>query len=389
MWCRDDLIAIAADIREKDTIDPDKLFGGSDAALPQQLKRKTRADLSTALSSIKEFLNEADDEDAPKCTVDSVLAALASEMYFMDTQKKKRDSAIDSLRKARSERLKVESYSSKLIAESKALSEQVARERTRRGKATEEKADSEKRLEQERKKLEAERSNYSIVRENMEKAKMSELDVRRRLDRMRLKVAAMRGEMVISTVDKLANPSPIWLGDTDESIISIDTDPKANRAEDTSQPAKGEEKQDVDMTEAQSGIESSTPSGSRDELELDEGQEETEFRLLKNRLAMCEMEAEEWRTTLDAEREKVRLILRAKTRLEEEFVRQKQGGINKSGGSGGRSVGKGAASNIRPAAKLRAAVRATIPCPPDIGARKAVRRSRKGRPRKALVGASN
>lgn len=225
---------------------------------------------------------------------------------------------------------------------------------------------------------------------------------------MRLKIAAMRGEMIIPTVDKLSSRStPKWLGDFDNSLISGESDPKlskdshpaletppkthSRKEDDTKKPPGPDDddeiKPDVQMEPVvpTEDIESQDQSAN-DDLEFDESNEETEFRLLKNRLAMVEMEAEEWKQCVEHQRQQVRLITRSKARLEEELARQKHGGGGKATGSGsGRGAGKSGSGSGKATARLRATIRASLPPVPDTSVRKPIRKSRKGRPKRSLV----
>lgn len=348
--------------------------------MPDSLRQKTSVHITAALTHLTTIAEPPSFAASLNLSASShAFAAMASEMAFMAAQKKQRDAALAVLSKARAERIDADKTRQRLLADSKALSHRVKEERDRRQHANStEKPRLESRLEQQRSNLQAAKTNSALLLDNLERAKIGELEVRRKLDRMRLKVAAMRGEMVIATVDKLQRASKRWFGDYDDPTFSplqpLDGNAMSN--------GHGQSPKTTDVSPVAATDRTDSPSNSltKFEMELDESAEEIEFRLLKNRFAMVEAEAREWNEYADEQKEQVRLIERSKAKLEEELAHQKQSGGNKSTTT--RNGGKNAAS-ARATAKLRAAVRATLPIATDMASR--VRKSRKSRPTRSLM----
>lgn len=384
LWYPRDVNVIGKEVNSQKSTKVDDLF--PKGLIPEPLNRKSRVDIHAAIAKLHTSFDNSCNAFVPNCSQSNYMATLAAETTSMATTNTQRDAALASLTKSHNFRIAVEKQRARIVADCRHLSSLVEKERTRRGRNSSKKSTVDKSLDGEKRRLDMERDSYTTLRDGMEAAKFSELDVRRRLDRMRLKIAAMRGEMVIPTVDKLARASPQWLGEIDESVTSGDSDPTCKQKQRNGECEGGEQKgrTGINGIITPVGIESPTASTYKDDLELNETAEEIEFRLLKNRLAMCEMEAREWEDCVQSEREKVRLIFRAKTRLEDELTRLKQSSGGKCGASGG---GRNTANSLRMSAKLhvRAAIRAHLPIGPDPMARKAIRKPRKSRPRRSLA----
>lgn len=389
-WTYEELHAVAQEVMSRKTVDVTKLFGGSDATLPQPLIRKTHAHIKSVIDSIKGAFDNSLVPFAPKFGINELLAALSSELYFLKEHKKERDQALALLAKNRAERVKMEKTRDKLLSDIKAISDQIAVERTRRNLVIQTKADKEQELEAAKRKVEEERNMHGSKQDKLEKAKLDELDMRRRLNRMRLKVAALRGEMVTATVDELSRPPPKWLAEVDESVTSAESDPnnavkKEDSADGKKQSMKNELDTDGDIVPAENVEAGNAAVGKGDDLELNEDAEDMELRLLKNRLAMCETEAQEWRDCVESERAAVQLLKKARSRLDEELMRQKHPGSGKSGGVSGRGIGKSVANVGRNANRLRPTGRASAAGVGDQSGRKVNKRGRKGKAYRGLI----
>lgn len=294
--------------------------------------------------------------------------------------------------KAKAGKKQTEKSIDKLKKEAKKLKNEIHSQKRERESAIAKRDKIEVSLTANKRKLEKIREEQLIRREDLAKAKLSELEMRRRLDRMRLKVAALRGQMITPTVDKLLPPGPKHSGTLHEDISAVEHDALLLTREGVQMiPSKRKCSDKSSDSSSQGGNEASDEmdidsghGAKTEQADLDEDSEETQLRLLRNRLAMCENEALEWADSLESAQESVRMVGQSKARLEEEMGRFKQPSSNKSG-SGGRGVGKGSVQNARNAAKLRAAARAAFVAPADLAPKKMVRKSRKSRPRKSLV----
>lgn len=406
-WRADDVRALARAVYlARRSHPPPQLPFDSAAELPPALSRKGLGDVRRALSVVHDAHDRSNNSFAPRCDVHNVLASLSSDMAFLAAQGAERETAFATLFKARGERLATEGLRERLVKESKLLSDQIAKERALRAKAGERKAALEKVIEDVRKKVDSDRANFDILRQNLEKAQISELEVRRRLDRMRLKVAALRGEMVIPTLDKL-RPSPRWLGDFGEGLSTVEAKPTLPEREvaramamNAALRAVGNEKGDdvvddkcadnnnvadgdVVMDETKTAVEVAPgeSSSKTDDLEVDLDAEGMEHRLLKNRLAMVETEKQDWQETLDAEKAKVELLSRTTAKLEVDCAWRRK--LNGTVSYDMYKSMKAATADPRTSAKVRNAVKGIMSkstAAANEVAKKTIRKGRKSRP---------
>lgn len=384
-WAIEDLRLFAKHVLDNNSINLTNLFPSSPSKHPEGLTHKSQSELRSLLESLKAPFDSDAIQFVPTCGPAELAAATFSQIQYLSHQASDHDSASAKYAKARVERLQMEKSIEKLRSESKFLSEQIDKERERREKLSEEMRTRQSDLEVRRRKLKDEAADTTSFRGAIQRAKSNDLDTRRRLDRMRLKVAALRGEMITSTVDRITTSDQTAM-ELEESMASIDSDPMHFILGDS--PSKRKPVLRVrlglngsDETEAE---ESMGPSMSRtDDLEYDEDAEETQLRLLRNRLAMCETEAKEWQKSLESEKAAVKLVMKAKTRLEEGLARVRQPG-HKAGTSSARGTGKGN-SGSRMAAKLRAQARISSVAGGEGIGRKSIKKSRKSRPRRSLV----
>lgn len=405
----DDMVRAFQDVSKLVTDNPEALFLSS---FPDSLERTSRPVFDTAMNTLHDWITNTKVAHPPKSDPKAFISVLTSEMDFHKKQRELRDAAKASLFKVRSERHNINRAREKLISESKMLSEQIGVQKRLRAEILDRKAENETIMQEDRQAIDQGKKKYSQLQDELEKAKFNELDVRRKLDRCRLKVAALRGEMITATVDQLAEQRPKWLGDLNEFVTSSGNNENSDRARKQkgypgsgSGPPEGsaisnespenithnENEQATEKIEIQPDEETGDvfEPGMEDmpkiDYDLDESSEEMEFRLLQNRLNMCETEAREWRDCVDSERTKVQMITRAKIRLEEEYNRVKPGNMRSSAAIT-RSASKHMSANARATAKVRATIRATLATisdPQQI--KKPTRKSRKSQPKKSLV----
>lgn len=382
LWVAHDIIAMAKEVSNHGNIEFERFFGGSHPKLPLQLQRKTRGDVIGLMRRLANFNEVSPQLQINQCNHDHYLAVLASELSYVTEQKNRRDLAMASLKKARTERKRVDQIRAKLATESKAIAERLRIEKAKQLKIVEEKANSDKTIDAVKKRVDEQRNKYARLRETLDLAKFSELEARRRLDRIQLKISAMLGDMIIPTLDCLSDSKPHWLGRCGYDILPQFAQTPEN--EDSQKPFSKPPEHEELKRQKELGV-----NGLGYESILDESKEEQQLRLLKYRLRMCEMETVEWESTYVAEEERIRLISRSRVRLEEELQRQKQlnrelqHGKPPSGPS--KAASKGGNNGAKNIAKIRATVRASLPTTTDLGTSKAtVKKSRKGKAVRSL-----
>lgn len=384
-WALGDLRLFVKHVLETNSVSLSHLFPSSPSKWPEGLANKSQAEIKSLLEILKAPSDSGEVSFAPVCGPDELAAAIFSQMAFFAHQAEEHDAANAKYTKSRTDRERIEKNIEKLKNESKFLSQQIDKERERREKVTEEMHARQSDLEVRRLKLKEEVADIVSLRDVIQKAKANDLDARRRLDRMRLKVAALRGEMVTSTVDRIITFDQTAM-ELESNTASIDGDPMHYILGDSRSNRKPVLRPhlSLDGSNEVSMEEFTAPSSTKtDDLEYDEDAEETQLRLLRNRLAMCETEAREWRKSLESEQAAVVLVKKAKIRLDEELARAKQPN-NKIAVSGARGTGKGNGS-ARMTAKLRVQARISVAQGVDGTARRAIKKSRKGRPRRSLV----
>lgn len=369
----DDLLAIASRVWEAQSVDPTALFS--------ETASDSHAHLDLNLSVFKYIVNlmkqpfHTDVTFAPTCGAKELSASIFSQIEYLRWLAAEAGSADKKLTKAETELNKMEKSIDNLERERNFLGRELEKVKERREEIAEGMQARMTELEQRRNKLREHEEEVVLLRNAMAKARQKDLEARRRLDRMRLKVSALRGEMISQTVDQMFEREAM---EVDDSVSSIEGDPLRHVL--GFPPEKrndGEKKEGEVDVEGMEGVTSA--GGKGDEHEFDEDAEETQLRLLRNRLAMCENEAKEWKESLDAEEEAVRLVTKAKARLEDELQRAKQ--PSSKAGAGSRSGGKGGAS--RTVARIRAHARASLEGAAD--GRKVIKKSRKGRPQRSLM----
>lgn len=379
VWRADDITAIAAAVHEARDITPPSLTSSSaDVELPAKLARKTRDNVRGMLQHLQKTFDDAHAPFVLKCSVPNFQAVLAAEILFMHTHAHERNLALYKLVQSRNMLTGVQNSRSSFLRDLKRLTAQVDKERVRRTRAQQLKAKHDGAQSEVREVLEHIGPSIANLQTALEKARMNDLEVRRRLDKIQLKVGALRGEMVVPTVNEL-----------DVKVArrhnGPDGDPVGSREMHSAIAKFGATDASRELSGDNSSSASSMSTDSLDETDMETDEEGVEYRLLKNRLCMVEEEAGEWKGMWNAERTRVQLVSKAKVQLEEEIARVKQGGGSKaSNGTGGRASAK---VDHRSHAKIRSAVRASISVmPTEMSPRKMIRRGRKSRkPTRSLV----
>lgn len=325
----------------------------------------TRSEISFALDAIIKVLNLTDD-DLTYAVVAGALLSQAKFFHDRETEEEKDDAK---LQKLRAERIRIEEDIDRARKESHFLSKESQREKVEREKIAQQLRRRQVQLEMRRDKYQEEVTEVSSLYTEVDRVKMADLEVRRKIDRLRLKVGAMRGEMVTPTVDKICRPdprdpeydAPLYIKFKDPIYAML-----AKADEDAPDLSSGA---DLDLMDHEPSL-----SGDMDTpfenacVEVDEDAEETQLRLLKNRLAMCETEAREWKNMLEDEKMAVVLAMKGKQRVEDEIARRRpgsgKGGISMRGKglrTGPKGKGKVVSSWQDPRKEIRKRKKA-IPC---------------------------
>lgn len=418
MWEYAEVVAVLEEVQSRKSVDTGKLFGGPSGYLPDELTAKSTADVKGLVDRLKASFDAAVAPWAPKCGVLELMAALTSEAVYLRRQRLEKATVAGRLDKCREEREEMEAARVDLEKDIEVASAHLVAENKKRAEIEGSRVGREEAVAKSKREHEFEVGRRAALEKELVTCRLSELDARRRLDRMRLKVAALRGEMVTTTVDGLARPPPNWLGDVDESVMSAESGAAGSESgkggksaasnksvlkTTPQQDADGEHvgDGDVDMKNSDAAADSadaavaidksdsSAKAHNDEDAELDEDVESVELRLLRNRLDMCETEAREWKESAEAERVALQLVSRARTRLEEELVRARAPSGKIGGGSDRRPASKpsSAAAFRAAAAKSRAqAQRVSLDfSATDLSPMRAIRKSRKRRPSRSLV----
>lgn len=399
VWRADDFLTIAGAVHNANDVRPASLMS-SDAVLPEQLSRKSVSDVREVINHLLRAFNDRDVSFAPPRSPHNFIAVLASEYSFMMTHAHERNLALLKLVESRDSLNNAENTKSQLERELSCMNAQIDKERERRSAAVERRNELEKAREEVKTKVESERQDVKELSEALEKACVNDLEVRRRLDRIHLKVEALRGKMIVPTVDQLlmkrAHRVARTKGNGVQKDVDMGVEENVIKEEDNL-----EEKDDMDVDDLHpfsrygfasvlrrpgvwddSSLSSAACSESSDDTEVDLDEEAMEFRLLKNRLAMVENEAAEWKATLQAKRARLHMVSRARDQLDEEITRLKQGLSSKS--SATRAAAK---TESRSHGKVRLAVRTSIShALAEASPKKTVRKGRKRKnPKRSLI----
>lgn len=383
LWKEAEIHAVAKEVNTKKSVDTSKLFSStSSGLLPTPLNERTKAEVVSLVDRLKASYNSSVSSWAPKFGVPELLCALSAEAFFVRTSLEQLAPLCTEFDKVKEECSALVQHCAEASQKSKKLLNQVSVESKRREGAEACKAVGEESAAEVKKEIEEGMQENEDLNADLNTFRLNELEARRRLDRSRLKVAALRGEMITTTVDVLERPPPKWLTQVGESLTSAesgdredgagrnsnrssgfssvngemakkaaDEDGDAAMKEDENELSDNENPESVDMEVALSDAEEEEDEEDEEAVETDESAEEDddtgfdedgvrmELRLLKYRLDMYEFEAAEWRNSSEAELVKIGMVTKAKARQEEELARFKA----KAHGSDRRSRARRAA----------------------------------------------
>lgn len=396
---KDEAKKSSGEIKEDKTGDKDRTDKEMvESSLPEPLTRKTVSDIREGIDHLHQvFSDDSEISSPPPCNVNNFLAVLASEMTFMDSHARERSVALCDLIKARRKTANAELFKQSVLNKRKTLSRQIAKERELNEAAAKKKEELDAEVKDCTKSVEQKIGMTNPLRDELYHAKINSLELRRRLDRLRLKVGAIHGEMTGPTVDEIvvneAPPYPLsdeeesdedsGDEDCDEEQAGIEGNVKAHNEEEISLKDNSKvrcKKRPRSLIEhnyswrhpyMSDGTEPEVGIGtSRSELKSVKGSdkfsesEEMEYRLLKYRLMMMEQDVVDWRDAWEAERRRTQLIVSAKKQLADEVSKLHKNSASKLGPlSVGRSLQNGLKSISELGNKSADKMRPGVPSP--------------------------
>lgn len=421
LWSPSELCAVMGQVAARKSFDPARLFNGSPRSaadtLPADLGSHTRADLAALL---ERAVSQLSAPGAPTWTprrpgfVD-VLGVLASESRALRKLDARYLEKVSAYNKQRADFDSVVRNKDLYSDMTKRANAQIAIEAERRNSGEAIKAVGEENANSIRRDIVEAALAKEVVEAELNTWRLNELETRRRLDRIRLKIAATRGEMVTPTVDALVRPPPRWMVESNvcESVTSAESNEEGDDADEaepsvhssqdagTAQEAPNDggdaemlpvgDKRSVASVNAVeiavSGVaqvdEEEEPSTDIDDIGFDEDAEATEIRLLKNRLDMYDNESRDWQSTLQAIKVQTGYVRKSVAFLEKEAARMARNSItggSKMSAAGERRAGSTSASK---AARARRASQMQLELP--LSPAKVSRKSRKGTPKRSLT----
>ncbi len=363
-------------------------------------------DVKKLCTKLNKGINNPDLTWLPEVGVKEMIAAVSNELAYTRQQRKETESTLRVYKKLKSEYdNSVASVKSQMLA-TKRASTQLPKEIDARKVAETAKAEADAKLKSINEELvdvKREWGKALITRHNM---KMIELDTRRRLDKIRLKIAATRGEMTCPTVDALERVPPRWMveknvcesvtnskEDGEEDKESTPSSKEADAMSDVKRNLKKKHTDDDGDVEMDSG---DVPKEDEDDEEdnedlatesiedigFDEDQMAMEIRLLRNRLEMYNTECRDWTATQQAIAVQISYVKRATLTLQHQLqsiqavpdLNDRRGGVAASRVGKVRRVGLGLGeSPAASPAKRQLPQQQQPPTPPQ-------KRPRKGTP---------
>lgn len=205
-WEEAEIEAVIAEVQSRKSVDSSKLFGGPNGVLPDALSRRSASDSKEKVDRCKSAFDPDIAPWVPKCGVAELVAVLASEAVFCRVQRRKLAELREQLQTDKKERMKVEISLKEAKKELQDLLSQLDAETKMRHKVEKEKVDFQEELARAKSDVDEEILRRQQKEREFDEIKLKEIDSRRRLDRARLKVAALRGELVSPAMDALVRP---------------------------------------------------------------------------------------------------------------------------------------------------------------------------------------
>jgi hypothetical protein len=331
LWAECEIRTIIFEVQQRKSVDTLKLFGGPSGTLPSALAARTPAEVKERVDRCKASFDQAVAPWVPKCGVPELIAVLASEAAFCRTQRTRRTRASCELSADKSERARLEAARREARREVADVEAYLAAEAKLRVEAELDKAAQAEALSDAKALVDEEILRRDAREDELEQLKLRETESRRKLDRARLKVAALRGEILADTMEALIDTEVGMEPDDDVNYAddAEDNNGKSSGKARIKKSSKGapadkdaakdkENKENAATAAAAAASTSNAPSSEVRSAEQPEDARRMELRLLRNRLAMHMAEAEEWRASAEAEQRKSQLLVRARARVEEE-----------------------------------------------------------------------
>lgn len=326
-WEESEILAIITEVHARRSVDTLKLFGGGSAELGERLSRRSPGEVKMLINRCKGSFDAHAAPWVPKCGVPELLAVLASEAAFCRNQRLRRASGLQRLAADKLERARMEAARRDGKRDAAELVAFVKEEEAARVAAEEDKQVQGDAFTEAKKELDEEKDRGEAAEDVLQVARLRELEARRKLDRARIRVAALRGEFVTPTVREFVRPSLA-------SVRAQDV-PTAEEVADAMAAPTPLDSDDVVFGKRKSlrGADSSRMKEAGDDSlnyafnveddpvvswEEAEGKEAMELRLLRNRLSMHMSEAAEWHAAAASERNRARLLQASRSRLERE-----------------------------------------------------------------------
>ena len=287
----------------------------------------------------------------PEVGLKEMVAAVASELAYVRQQRKESESTLRTYKKLRSDYDNSVAAMKSQTLETKRALNQLPKEFDARKKAEADKTKTEAKLKAITNELEEVKGEWEKALADRHNMKMMELDTRRRLDKIRLKIAATRGEMTCPTVDVLERVPPKWMVEKnvcesvtnskeDEDKMSLPSSKEADTASDAKRKPKKKKRTDADgdveMDSQEVPKKNSTKVGDDydtdlkeedpksediDDIGFNEDEVAMEIRLLRNRLDMYNSECTDWIATHRAIDVQIAYVSRATVTLQHELQR--------------------------------------------------------------------
>lgn len=205
-WKEAEIRAIMQEVQTRKSVDTYKLFGGPNGTLPDALSNRTSLEVKECVDHCKGSFDCNICPWVPKCGVPELLAVLASEAAFCRYQNA-RAGDLDKQHVADTdERIKQETARRDAKRELHAVTAQLETEARLRQAGEKEREQQLDELAACKLRLEKETQRREALEEDLDAFKLKEFDSRRKLDRARLKISAMRGEIIAPTMDALISP---------------------------------------------------------------------------------------------------------------------------------------------------------------------------------------
>lgn len=278
-----------------------------------------------------------------------LLAILASERAFLRTQRKEGQEMLDAYKKIKGDVDAIKSGTATFRLQSKRATEQSAKEVKLVKKLLDDKRATEKEYKMVQENLAKARDEHLRYTAELNTGRTNALETKRKLDKIRLKIAATRGEMKVipTTIEEEEDYDALYRAylEADAAAEAAEGADGGIEVTEDGREDKDEKMEDVDKVEEANGCGDDT--GMKDvnnennetaeekerwdeEIGFSEDSTATEIRLLTNRLNMYHTEEEDWNESLEAMKMEKMFLTKANNVLVDEMKRG-HGGTKRRG----------------------------------------------------------